>query len=146
MIRFSGIAKDETGKPMLSVLGVTFALYKDEQGGASLWVETQNVQADANGNYTVMLGATKPDGLPVDLFTSGEARWVGVRTGEQEQPRVLLVSVPYAIKAHEAETLAGRSISDFVLNESHAGTSSIAPSGNVSASGHSATSPRRLHK
>ncbi len=35
--------------------------------------------------------------------------------GQAEQPRVLLVSVPYAFKAHEAETLGGKSISDFVL-------------------------------
>lgn len=140
LIKFSGLAKDETGKPISGTLGVTFALYKDEQGGAPLWLETQNVQADANGNYTVMLGATRPDGLPLDLFTSGEARWLGVRTAELEQPRILLVSVPYAIKAHEAETLAGRSISDFVLNESRPGTTVIAPSGTVSATGHSSTS------
>jgi hypothetical protein len=53
-----------------------------------LWLETQNVQADAKGNYTVQLGATKPDGLPLDLFSSGEARWLGVTiNGGTEQPR-----------------------------------------------------------
>ena len=117
LIKFSGTAKDETGGSISGILGMTFALYKDKLGGSPLWLETQNVRADANGHYTVILGATQPDGLPVELFMSGEARWLGVRTGQQEQPRVLLVSVPYAIKAHEAETFAGRSISDFVLNE-----------------------------
>ena len=118
LIKFSGIAKDETGKPMSGLLGITFALYQAEQGGAPLWLETQNAQADTNGHYTVMLGTDKPEGLPLDLFTSGEARWLGVKTQDQpEQPRVLLVSVPYAIKAHEAETLSGRSISDFMLND-----------------------------
>jgi len=118
LIKFSGIAKDETGKPMSGLLGITFALYQAEQGGAPLWLETQNVQADTNGHYTVMLGTDKPEGLPLDLFTSGEARWLGVRAGSQpEQPRVLLVSVPYAIKAHEAETLSGRIISYFMLND-----------------------------
>jgi len=116
LIKFSGIAKDQTGKPLSGVLGITFALYQAEQGGAPLWLETQNAQADTNGHYTVMLGTDKPEGLPLDLFTSGEARWLGVKTQDQpEQPRVLLVSVPYAIKAHEAETLSGKTISDFVL-------------------------------
>ena len=138
LIKFNGIARDESGKPMSGVVGITFYLYKNEQGGAPLWLETQNVQADANGGYTVMLGTTKPDGLPLDLFTSGEARWLEVRIGEQEQARVLLVSVPYAIKAHEAETLAGRSISDFVLNDSQMGT--VTHSDTVSAIGHSSTS------
>lgn len=118
LIRFSGVAKDETGKAVPGVLGITFALYRDEQGGAPLWIETQNVQADAAGQYTALLGTSKPEGVPLELFTSGEARWLEIHgQGQLEQPRVLLVSVPYAIKAHEAETLSGRSISDFVLNQ-----------------------------
>src|SRR6516225_6000926 len=73
LIRFSGIAKDETGKPMSGVIGITFALYQDEQGGAPLWSETENVRADTNGHYTAMLGIDRPEGLPLDVFTSGEA-------------------------------------------------------------------------
>ena len=46
LIKFSGIAKDQTGKPLSGALGITFALYQAEQGGAPLWLETQNVQAD----------------------------------------------------------------------------------------------------
>ena len=42
---------------------------------------------------------TKPNGVRTTLFTSGDARWLRVRIGEQaEQPRVLLVSVSYALK------------------------------------------------
>src|SRR5208282_825488 len=62
---------------------------------------------------------TTATGLPADLFSQEEQRWLGVQAeGQPEQPRVLLVSVPYAFKAHEAETLGGRSVSDFVLAES----------------------------
>ena len=100
--------KDEAGAPKTGIVGITFALYKDQQGGAPLWLETQNVQADASGRYTVMLGATKSDGLPMEFFSSNEARWVGVQPrGQSEQPRVLLVSAPYALKASDAETLGG---------------------------------------
>ena len=61
-------------------------------------------------------GSTTATGLPGDLFSQQEQRWLGVQVqGEPEQPRVLMVSVPYAFKAHEAETLGGRSVSDFVL-------------------------------
>src|SRR5258708_37647341 len=35
--------------------------------------------------------------------------------GEQEQPRVLLLSVPYALKAADAETIGGLPPSAFVL-------------------------------
>jgi len=97
LVNFSGKATDSRGKITSGVAGVTFAIYKDQYEGSPLWLEIQNIQADAKGNYTVQLGATKPEGLPLDLFTSGEARWLGVTVnGGQEQPRVLLLSVPYA--------------------------------------------------
>ena len=116
LVNYSGKATDARGSVVSGIAGVTFAIYKDEYEGSPLWIETQNVQADARGNYTVQLGATKPAGLPMELFTSGEARWLGVRVnGGDEQPRVLLLSVPYALKAADAETLGGLPLSAFVL-------------------------------
>src|ERR1035441_5510762 len=118
LVKFSGALKDPTGQPLTGVQGVTFALYKDQQGGAPLWLETQNVQADAQGNYAVLLGATKSEGLALELFTSGESRWLGVQaqiSGEAEQPRALLVSVPYALKAADADTVGGMPASAFAL-------------------------------
>jgi trimeric autotransporter adhesin len=115
LVNFSGKAID-AGKVITGTAGATFAIYGEESGGSPLWLETQNIQADAKGNYTVQLGATKPEGLPLDLFTSGEARWLGVMiNGGQEQPRVLLLSVPYALKAADAETVGGLPASAFLL-------------------------------
>ena len=54
----------------------------------------------------------------MDLFSSGEPRWIGVRVnqpGEIEQPRVLLASVPYALKSVDAETLGGKPASAYLL-------------------------------
>ena len=65
---------------------------------------------DGQGHYEVMLGSTGDEGIPMDLFSSGEPRWLGVEAllpGEDEQPRVLLVSVPYAMRAGDAATLGG---------------------------------------
>ena len=80
LIQFSGVLKDAMGQPLTGVQGVTFALYKDQQeGGAALWLETQNVALDEQGRYTALLGSTQSDGLPLELFTSNEARWLGVQ-------------------------------------------------------------------
>jgi hypothetical protein len=118
LVNFSGTLTDVNGKPLSGVVGVTFFLYKDQGGGAPLWMETQNVQPDKNGRYSVMLGSTTSQGLPTDLFASGEARWLGVQVqGQEEQPRVLLLSVPYALKAVDAETLSGKPASAFLLAE-----------------------------
>src|SRR5262250_2528771 len=108
LIRYSGTLVDMNGKPAHGTVGITFALYKDQQGGAPLWMETQTVSLDATGHYSVMLGASKSEGMAAEIFTSKEARWLGVEPQELPAPaRVLLVSVPYALKAGDAETVGG---------------------------------------
>jgi hypothetical protein len=49
LVNYSGKAVDAQGKTLTGVAGVTFAIYKDQTDGAPLWLETQNVQADARG-------------------------------------------------------------------------------------------------
>jgi len=115
LVHFAGVARDLDGKPMSGTLGITFALYAEQTGGAALWLETQNVQADGKGNYSVELGAASAVGLPMDVFASGEARWLGVEiAGQAEQTRILLLAVPYALKAADAETIGGLPASAFV--------------------------------
>ena len=116
LVRFSGIANDVQGNPVTGAAGFKFALYTEEDGGSPLWMETQNVHPGPGGHFTVLLGSASPEGLPADLFTSEQAHWVGVSVdGQAEQPRVLLVSAPYALKAGDAETLGGLPPSAFVL-------------------------------
>jgi trimeric autotransporter adhesin len=138
LIRFSGAAKDINGKALTGVVGITFALYAEQTGGAALWLETQNVEADASGNYSVLLGATKPDGLPTELFTSAQARWISVQVERQaEQPRTLLVSAPYALKAGDAETVGGLPPSAFVRANApgNSATEALDGGGNAAVSG-----------
>ncbi len=113
LIRISGQMADAN-----STVGVTFSLYKSQTDTAPLWTETQNIRPDASGKYTALIGATKAEGIPLELFASGEAQWLGIRQeGKSEQPRVLLVSVPYAMKAAEAETLEGHTAAEFVTQQ-----------------------------
>src|SRR5579871_6713858 len=127
LIRFTGVLKDVNGKAAPGIVGVTFAFYRDENGGVALWTEIQNVTTDAFGRYSVMLGATKSDGLPAELFSSNEARWLGIEPQGLPAPaRVLLLSVPYALKARDAETIGGLPPSAFVL-----AAPNVAPSSNA---------------
>ncbi len=116
LINFGGTITDINHRPLQTLTGVTFSLYADSEGGSPLWIETQNVQPDKNGRYTARLGAATSGGIPTALFTSGEARWLGVQvSGEPEQPRVMLLAVPYALKAADAQTVGGLPASAFVL-------------------------------
>ena len=135
LVNFSGVLTDTSGKPLVTITGVTFSLYAEQQGGAPLWLETQNVQADKTGRYTVQLGSAGGQGLPANLFSSGQARWLGVQVqGQEEQPRIMLLSVPYALKAGDAQTLGGKPASSFMTvpnASSGPGSGSSGPSAQV---------------
>jgi len=129
LIQFSNVATDEGGNTLSGVVNITFSLYTSQQGGEALWIETQNnVPLEPTGHYSVQLGITKPNGVPTALFTTGEARWLGVQIAQQpEQPRVLLLSVPYALKAGDATTIGGLPPSAFVLAAPATGSAASAP-------------------
>ena len=115
LVRLGATLKDENGNLLTGRVNVTFSLYSEQTGGTPLWQETQSLTLDTNGHYSAMLGSTYPDGIPLGLFSSGEAQWLGVQPeGHAEQPRVMLLSVPYALKAGDAATLGGLPPSAFV--------------------------------
>jgi hypothetical protein len=126
LVPYTGTALAADGKPLAGETYVTFRIFKDERGGAPLWTEGQITLVDSAGRYKVQMGAASPSGLPSDLFSSGEARWLEVQiSGQPELPRVLLASVPYALKAGDATTLGGLPASAFALK----GNGTVTPIG-----------------
>ncbi|MBV9435850.1 MAG: hypothetical protein JOZ44_07345 [Acidobacteria bacterium] len=117
LVKFSG-QLPQRGTELFATGGtrlVTFGIYTQPEGGEPVWSETQVINADTNGKYTVLLGASALDGVPVEAFQSGNARWLEATIeGAPPQPRMLLVSVPYAVKAEEADKLGGVPASEFV--------------------------------
>ena len=139
LIRFSGTMRDASGTPMSGAIAIRFALYDSQTGGILLWSERQTVQCNEGGHYSVLLGATQPEGLPMELFASRQARWLGITPeGEgTEQERVQLTSTPYALKAADADTLGGKPASAYVLSptggEDNAQPVSTSSAGNSTA-------------
>ncbi|HWE84023.1 MAG TPA: hypothetical protein VG267_03710 [Terracidiphilus sp.] len=117
LVRFTGAAPGHAGER----LSLEFSIYAAPDSGSALWSERQGVQIGGDGGYTVLLGAGSSIALPTSVFAAGEARWLGVRIGSgDELPRVLLSSVPYAMKAADADTLAGLKASDFLTQDEFA--------------------------
>jgi hypothetical protein len=115
-IKLTGLMKSIAGVPHPGIVAVKFVIYDAPTNGNALWQEVQNVPLDIQGHYELMLGATAHEGVPTELFTSGESRWLGVQAlspGSEEEPRVLMVSVPYALEAADAQTLGGLPASAF---------------------------------
>lgn len=145
LVRFDGRFKSSSLRPASSTESVTLAVYRDETGGAPLWQEVQNVEVDTEGRYSLLMGSTLNEGVPFDLFLSGEPRWLGVRVnrpGEVEQSRVLMVSVPYALKASDAETLGGKPASAYLLAAPDSGAVTSALPTPTAAASANAVKPR----
>ena len=116
-------------------VGVTFSVYRSQFDGAPLWSEVQNVQADSKGGYSVMLGSTRNEGLPMELFNTSETRWLEAEVNGLKQPRVQIGSVPYAMLAENAQTLGGLPPSAYLRV-----TSGVTPDSTSSANKNAATS------
>ena len=118
IVRFSGTLTDPDGKTMSGNLSIVFSVYSSADDRQPVWTETQTIEVDKAGKFTVLLGATTETGLPADLFSSNQAHWLGFRAiGHAESPRVMLVSVPYALKAQDAQTLQGLPASAFLRSD-----------------------------
>ncbi len=112
-IPVSGTLTDAADAALAGLQTVTFALFDEAEGGTLLWSETQTVTADDRGRYVAYLGAAVA--LPLEAFRSEQARWLQVSVAGRDLPRVMLVAVPYALKAADAETVGGKPASAFAL-------------------------------
>ncbi len=130
LVPYSGVAVKSDGTPLSGESSITFLIFKEQNGGEPLFAETQNVAFDSEGRYKVQLGAASPSGLPAEVFATGEARWLEAQiAGQAPQPRALLASVPYAMKAADAATLGGLPVSAFALAGSTGTAVAAAPNG-----------------
>lgn len=117
IIKLNGTLPSPNGTISLGPHNVTSALYEDQYGGIPLWTETQIVFPDNQGHFSVLLGASTFNGIPPNVFLSGEPRWVGFTEEGAELPRIELFSVPYAFKASDADTLGGRPVDYFASQQ-----------------------------
>jgi hypothetical protein len=114
LVRYSGEMSEQAGKRV----ALRFAVYATATATSALWNESQNVTIAPDGKYSVLLGAGSSIGLPQSLFAAGETRWLSVAVGDTpELQRTMLVSVPYALKAADAETVGGHPAAELVTQD-----------------------------
>ena len=102
VLKLRGVLRDHDGKRLDGVVGVLFAVYEQQQGGAPLWQEVQNIQVDTQGHFTALVGSTKREGISPELFGPQKTLWLGNQVllpGEVEQSRIMLVSTPQGLVA-----------------------------------------------
>ena len=126
LIQITGVFQPVDGQPPSAVEIVTLSVYTDADGGLPVWQERQTVAIEkTTGRFTLLLGANNPAGIPAEVFASGDGQWMSLlfeRAGEREQARVRIASVPYALKASDAETLGGLPASAYLRAPTAAST------------------------
>src|SRR6185503_6268085 len=93
--------KDVANGSIKKIVGFRISLYEDQEGGAPLWMEIQDLEVDERGHCEVVLGLTTRESVAAELLSSGKPLWLGLQPqipGEDEQSRILLLTVQYAAK------------------------------------------------
>jgi len=108
-INYQGRASDAAG-PLTGTRQFTLTLYDDATGGNALFTETQGVDFQAGGVFTVVIGAGSPEGIPDDI-PFDVPYWLGVRIegfngGNELSPRYELRSAPYSFRSKHASLAA----------------------------------------
>jgi hypothetical protein len=118
-VRYAGQAVNRAG----DTVEAEFRIYAAPRGGEPLWSETQRVTVGEDGKYSILLGGSTEGGIPPGVFAGGEGRWLGVSIERApEQARTALVSVAYAMKAGDADTVGGLAAGDLVTQAELAAT------------------------
>ena len=97
-ISYQGRLADAAGEPLPGSHSLVFRIYGSEEGGSALWVEIDDVVADSNGVFSVVLGKGVPIAVSFD-----QPRWLEIEAdGEVLSPRREIVAVPSALDAASA--------------------------------------------
>jgi hypothetical protein len=130
-INYQGRLSDSEGVPVNGTVSMTFAIYNAPTGGELLWSETQSSVTVTDGAFSVALGS-------VTLFTVtfDEEYYLGVKVGGDAEmtPRAALVSVPYALRAKEADSVGASSVTSSKIEDGAIVDADISPTANISAS------------
>src|SRR5690349_13964813 len=68
LVRINSAFHPANGSVASAVESAVLSIYVAETGGSALWQETQNVPVDSDGHYSLLLGSTRNEGLPIELF------------------------------------------------------------------------------
>jgi len=107
-LKLRGSLKDSQKHRLTGVFGVMFAIYDQQAGGAPLWMEVQNVEADEHSRYSIVVGSTKSEGIQPELFGQDKTLWLGMQVslpGEVEQPRFKLEETSAGLRVDRATKL-----------------------------------------
>lgn len=127
LVGYQGRLLTASGAPVNGVVQITFAIFDSPAGGAEYWRETQQLGL-SEGYYSTLLGAPNDGGVTSGIFSSPD-RYLEVSVnGTTLTPRQRIGSVPYALVAATAQSLAGGAVSSTSVNTTTINTNTLVSS------------------
>lgn len=118
---FTARIEDGNG-PVNGLINLNFKIFDAATAGTMVWEETHTGVSADEGLVYAALGSIAPttNGLDETVFTGGALFLQVSVNGDAQNPRVPILSVPYAIHAATADTLGALSPGDVALsNHNH---------------------------
>ena len=124
VMNFSGHLKAGSGADVEGSAEVTITFWNhptEANEANNLFSETQEILVQS-GRFNMMFGANPENAIPPNVVEGNEV-YIGVKVNADPEmtPRARVGSVPFALKAGEAETLSGHDAADFAaVDHTHA--------------------------
>lgn len=114
LINYQGQLTDSNGVPLTGSYAMSFRLYNVANGGSALWSESYTAVSVSAGVFQVLLGSQNPIS---DAIFDQSPLYLGITIGSDAEmtPRRQVVSVGYAYRANDADTLDGLHADDFAV-------------------------------
>jgi hypothetical protein len=100
-IHYQGLLNDASGNPVNATKLMEFRIYNTETGGTALWTEQHSSVEISDGLFSVVLGESSS---LAGQFSSYPVYITFIVDGQEMMPRQKFQSVPYAIRAKDAES------------------------------------------
>jgi len=100
-IHYQGLLNDASGNPVNDTKLLEFRIYNTETGGTALWTEQHPAVEITDGLFSVVLGESSS---LAGQFSSYPVYITFAVDGQEMLPRQKFQSVPYAIRAKDAES------------------------------------------
>lgn len=111
LLPFQAVIRDNNGDIIADNTVVEFSIWDAQEGGTRLWGPEQIAVQPVNGVVSVMLGETLP--LHASHFEDASTAYLSLTIGIEELSRIPLGTACFALRASDAESVGGRSPSEF---------------------------------
>ena len=114
LINYQGRLTNASGKPLDTIVAISFAIYNSPAGGTAIWNETESSVMVVGGAFSVLLGSSNS---LVDTVFNDSLRFLGVQVGGDPEltPRIRLAAVGYSFRVSTLDGSNGGKISGDIL-------------------------------